>query len=215
MIDLHTHSMLSDGELVPSELVRRAVEKGYRAIAITDHVDSSNIDLIVPRIVRVCGELDKKWGMRVIPGCELTHMPPKDIPRLVKDARGMGAKVIVVHGETIMEPVPEGTNEAAIESGIDILAHPGFLTEKCAELAKENGVYIEITARRSHALTNGHVAKTAKLKGAEMILNTDAHSPHDLIDLSMAEAVIMGSGLSISDARHILGNSRKSLKKFG
>jgi predicted metal-dependent phosphoesterase TrpH len=34
MIDLHTHSFLSDGELLPSELVRRAKVKGYRIIGI-------------------------------------------------------------------------------------------------------------------------------------------------------------------------------------
>jgi len=37
MIDLHTHSLFSDGELIPSELVSRAAAAGYRAIAITDH----------------------------------------------------------------------------------------------------------------------------------------------------------------------------------
>ena len=37
MIDLHTHSFFSDGVLSPSELIRRAVVKGYKAIAITDH----------------------------------------------------------------------------------------------------------------------------------------------------------------------------------
>ncbi len=42
MIDLHTHSFFSDGELIPSELIRRAEAIGYKAIAITDHVDSSN-----------------------------------------------------------------------------------------------------------------------------------------------------------------------------
>ena len=41
MFDLHTHSLLSDGELLPSELARRYEEKGFRAIAITDHADVS------------------------------------------------------------------------------------------------------------------------------------------------------------------------------
>ena len=51
MIDLHTHSLFSDGELLPSELIRRAYITGYTALAITDHVDSSNIDFVIPRIV--------------------------------------------------------------------------------------------------------------------------------------------------------------------
>jgi len=37
MIDLHTHTFLSDGELGPAELVRRAENAGYRAIGISDH----------------------------------------------------------------------------------------------------------------------------------------------------------------------------------
>ena len=37
--DLHTHTVFSDGELIPAELVRRAMVLGHDVIAITDHVD--------------------------------------------------------------------------------------------------------------------------------------------------------------------------------
>ena len=47
MFDLHTHSIFSDGELIPSELVRRAVFNGYDAIAITDHVDFTNVEYVL------------------------------------------------------------------------------------------------------------------------------------------------------------------------
>ncbi len=40
MIDLHTHTFFSDGELAPSELVRRAYLKGYKVIGLSDHADS-------------------------------------------------------------------------------------------------------------------------------------------------------------------------------
>ena len=53
MIDLHTHSLFSDGVLIPSELVRRLEHLGYSAVAITDHTDSSTLDFIVPRIGHV------------------------------------------------------------------------------------------------------------------------------------------------------------------
>ena len=43
--------------------------------------------------------------------------------------RGLGARIIVVHGETIVEPVRPGTNRKALESDVDILAHPGLITE--------------------------------------------------------------------------------------
>ena len=48
MIDLHTHSLYSDGELIPAELWRRAQVKGYRYLAITDHVDASNFEVVLP-----------------------------------------------------------------------------------------------------------------------------------------------------------------------
>src|SRR3989338_5287081 len=117
MIDLHTHTLFSDGELLPSELVRRAEVKGYTAIALTDHVDFSNIDLVLPRIVRVCKVLNKRWKIRSIPGVEITHAPLEEIRRLVKFARKSGAKIVVVHGETVSEPVIKGTNRRAIEAG--------------------------------------------------------------------------------------------------
>src|SRR3972149_9790608 len=124
MIDLHTHTLFSDGELIPSELVRRAMVIGYEAIAITDHGDFSNIDFIIPRIADISKELSKFWKIKVIPGIELTHIPPEAIKDLSQKARKLGAKIVVVHGETLVEPVQEGTNLAAVKSEVDILAHP-------------------------------------------------------------------------------------------
>ena len=57
MIDLHTHSIFSDGELIPAELAQRAFAAGYKVLAITDHVDHSNIDFIIPRIIKVCSKI--------------------------------------------------------------------------------------------------------------------------------------------------------------
>ena len=103
MIDLHTHSFFSDGELVPSELIRRATAFGYKAIAITDHVDLSNIDLVIPRIVNAIKKIKPYISIDAIPGAEITHVPPQLIPDIVKEARHLGAKIVVVHGETIVE----------------------------------------------------------------------------------------------------------------
>ena len=75
MIDLHTHTILSDGMLIPSELVRRAVVNGVKTIALTDHVDHSNIESVIPALVKVSEELNKYWDIIVLPGVELTHIP--------------------------------------------------------------------------------------------------------------------------------------------
>jgi putative hydrolase len=200
MIDLHTHSLFSDGVLVPFELARRAEVKGYKALAITDHVDASNMDFVVPRLVEAAKMIREHTDMVVIPGAEITHVPPALIKTMVDKARELGAKIVVVHGETPVEPVIEGTNRAAIEARVDILAHPGLITPEDVELAKKNDVALEVTARKGHSLTNGHVAALAVKYGAKIVINTDAHEPGDLISIEMAKVVLAGAGL---DNEHI------------
>lgn len=209
MIDLHTHSLLSDGELLPSELVRRAYMKGYTAIAITDHVDSSNVDFIVPRIVKVAKELNKYWAIKVIPGIEITHTPIQEFKKLAVYARKNGAKIIVAHGETPSEPVIKGTNRAAILAGVDILAHPGIITEEDVKLAKKNGVYLEISAKPAHSETNKHVAKLAKKIGAKLVINTDCHEPCGLITASKAKSILKKCGLNKKDIAGVFANSKE------
>ena len=102
MIDLHTHTFFSDGVLIPSELVRRLEAIDYEAVALTDHADSSNLDFIVPRIVQVAEDLNHAQKVKVVPGIELTHVPPSLIGPLVKRARELGARLVVIHGETIV-----------------------------------------------------------------------------------------------------------------
>lgn len=213
MIDLHTHSLLSDGALLPSELVRRAYVAGYKAIGITDHVDSSNIDFVVPRIVKASRALNSS-KIRVVPGVELTHVPPKDFADLIKYARVNGIKLVIIHGETIAEPVIAGTNSCALECNIDILAHPGLITLKDAKLAAKRGIYLELTSKKGHSLTNGHVARIAVQAKARLIFNTDAHNPEDLISYDFAQSIILGCGLTESEAHELFKNSKKLLEKL-
>jgi histidinol phosphatase-like PHP family hydrolase len=200
MIDLHTHSTFSDGELIPSELVRRAVVQGYTAIAITDHADYTNIEHILSCMAKV-KNLEEEYDIRIFHGVEITHVPPPKMPKLVDMARDLGAEIIVVHGETIVEPVPQGTNHIAVTLDIDILAHPGLITIEDAMTAKENGICLEITSRNGHNRTNGHVARIAREVGADLIVDTDSHAPHDLINDEMAFKIAMGAGIDEKGAR--------------
>jgi histidinol phosphatase-like PHP family hydrolase len=196
MIDLHTHTLFSDGVLIPAEHLRRFEVMKYEAVAITDHADSSNMEFIIPRIVNVAAELNRYSRTRLIPGIELTHIPPDLFKPLTEKARQLGALVVVGHGETPVEPVAPGTNRAALEAGIDVLAHPGFLTEEDAQIAAEKGILIEITGRKGHSLTNGHVARMAVKAGAGMAVNADAHEPSDFMTSERAKVVALGAGLS-------------------
>ncbi len=196
MIDLHTHSLFSDGVLVPAEHLRRVEVMGYEAVAITDHADSSNLDFIIPRLVAAAEALNPLSRTRLIPGIELTHVPPALIAPLTRRARELGALIVVCHGETVVEPVAPGTNRAALEAGVDLLAHPGFITEDEARLAASKGIFLELSGRKGHSLTNGHVARMAELCGALLAVNADAHQPGDFLTEAMADIVARGAGLS-------------------
>jgi len=213
MIDLHTHSIFSDGVLVPSELVRRAVMKGYEVIAITDHADASNIDFIIPRVATACRELSKRWNIKALPGIELTHIPPETFAELTQRGRALGAMIVVAHGETLVEPVHPGTNRAAIEARVDILAHPGLITKEDAALAARNGVCLEITTRKGHSLSNGHVARIAGEAGVKLVIDTDSHEPGDLVTDDFARSVLLGAGLNSEQIAVALRNSRELADK--
>jgi putative hydrolase len=199
MIDLHTHSLLSDGEYLPSELARRAYVKGYEVIGISDHVDPSTIEQVAAGILAVRAKMEFYTNITIVPGVELTHVPKGLIKEMIRFARKLGVAYVVVHGETLAEPVEEGTNREAIEGGADILAHPGLITEELASLAKERGVLLEISARKGHSLTNGHIARVAGLTGARLVYNTDAHESSDLTSLEDAKRIVAGAGLFPDD----------------
>ncbi len=199
MIDLHTHTTFSDGELIPAELIRRAKVAGYRALAITDHADASNISFILDNVRRLTDPYAHFFDMEVLAGVELTHVPPPLMADFARMARDAGAQIVVCHGETVIEPVAQGTNLAAIEARVDVLAHPGLITEVEARLAAEYGVALEITTRRGHSYANGHVAAMARRCGARLVIDNDAHAPGDLISRELRQKVGLGAGLSLEE----------------
>ncbi len=199
-IDLHTHTLLSDGCLLPIEMARRAVAAGHSAIAFTDHVSFSTLERVIRETRKDCS-ITEEWGIESILGVEITHVPTGKIDEIVAKARELGAELIVVHGETTVEPVEKGTNRVALENPeVDVLAHPGLIAEEEAELARENDIVLELTSRRGHCLTNGHVAEMAKRAGTELVVNTDAHSPADLLSEEGALRLARGAGLSEGEA---------------
>ena len=96
---------------------------------------------------------------------------------------------------------------------MDILAHPGLIAEEDVLLAREKGVLLEISARKGHSLTNGHVARLAKQIGANLIYSTDTHAPGDLLTEEMAQKVVRGAGLSLEDFSVMQRNAYELAKK--
>jgi len=206
VFDCHTHTLFSDGVLLPTESVRRYAHAGYKAVVLSDHVDASTVDFTAPRLADVCAQLSDVWPIRAIPGAELTHVPPEHIARLTEQCRDLGARVVLVHGETIVEPVIPGTNRAAIEAGVDILAHPGMIAQEDVELAAEKGVRLEISGRKGHCLTNGHVARLAQMTGAKLSYGTDLHDPSDMFAPEEVVMILQAAGIEKETAEKTLAD---------
>jgi len=214
VIDFHMHTLGSDGELLISELARRASVIGYRAIAITDHCDFSNVEELIKATLKVKPYIEKHYKITVLAGIEITHVPPEDIGKLTEIARSLGAQIVIVHGETVVEPVAKGTNRAAIEAGVDILAHPGLISKADAMFAARRGVALEITSRKGHSLTNGHVARLSIECGAKLVIDSDSHCISDLLTTDMTKSVLLGASLTESEAEIVINNNREILKRI-
>jgi histidinol phosphatase-like PHP family hydrolase len=204
MYDLHTHTILSDGEMLPIELIRRMAVIGYTTVAITDHADPSNTEEILATLARV-RESAQIYGVKLLCGIELTHVPPSLIADLAQYAKEQGADIVVVHGETPVEPVAPGTNKAACGCKyVNVLAHPGLITIEDARLAAKNGIALELTSRGGHNRTNGHVARIAGEAGCLLVVDSDAHAPHDILSEQAKFIVAKGAGLTDAQCREVI-----------
>ncbi len=212
--EFHTHTFYSDGVLSPAELIRHCVVKDCEVVAITDHVDFTNLDHVLKCQKKIVGEIS--WDIKVLIGVELTHIPKDKIAKLAEKAKSLGADIVVAHGETTAEPVEKGTNNAAVNcEHVDILAHPGVIAVEDAEKAKENNIFLELTTRRGHLQTNNHVAKTAFETDAKLLLNTDAHEPADLMNQIFAYRFVLGLRMDKNNSLPIVkDNPREFMKRF-
>lgn len=213
--DFHIHSIFSDGSLLPAAIVREAEVKGASTIAITDHVDASNIEFVIYSINRFLKENEGQFPIQVFGGVEISYIKPESIEKYCKKARQLGAKIIIVHGESPVESVYPGTNHAAVslKGLVDILAHPGNITEDDARLAAANEIFLEISARPGHRRGNMHVAQVAKKFGAKLLVNTDSHSEKDLITQEQAFRIAKEAGLSEKDALTAIKDNPQELIK--
>jgi histidinol phosphatase-like PHP family hydrolase len=204
LYDLHTHSILSDGEMLPIELIRRMAVLGYTTVAITDHVDTSNTISVIQSLDLV-RESAKIFGVKLLCGVEITHVPPSQIADIAKSAKDSGADIVIVHGETPVEPVAAGTNHAACTCRyVNVLAHPGLITRDDAILAAKNGIALEITSRGGHNRTNGHVALVARETKCQIVIDSDAHAPHDILDERAKFVVAKGAGLTDAECKQVI-----------
>ena len=129
--DFHTHTLLSDGSSNPIELIRFAYAYGYKCIGITDHGSYSNLERVIESAKKDCELAEKYWEIIAVPGVELTNIPAGCVDEMARSARELGANLVIVHGESIVEEVEQGTNLAAVKSKhVDIFNYRhGYLSQ--------------------------------------------------------------------------------------
>jgi putative hydrolase len=210
-VDFHSHSYLSDGETSATDMWNEAEALDHRALALTDHLSLEDPKPLLDRLHREAEAWDGK-GFLPIVGVELTKIPPRRIAEVARASRKLGAEIVIVHGETIVENVPNGTNHAALESGVvDVLAHPGLLDPRDAALARANSVVLEISARRGHSYCNGHVVRLALEAGADLVVDSDAHDPGQLVRMETAQRIARGAGVPEDRLERVLSTTPAEL----
>ena len=181
-------------------------------MVIADHVNEGTVDFVAPRVARVAQALARRTGVTVFAGVEITHVPPAHMKRVTDEARRCGAQVVLAHGETIVEPVTPGTNRAAIEAGVDVLAHPGLIRLRDAQEAGRRAVFLEVSGRKGHSLANGHVVRVAEEANAGLVFGSDCHGPGDLVTLEEAFAILAGAGMDQKASQKVFRDAERKLQ---
>ena len=211
--DFHCHTFLTDGRASATDMWYEADRIGHKALAVTDHVALDDPQPLIDRLRREAAAWEGE-ELSTLVGVEVTMVPPRRIPEVVRAARKAGAEVVIVHGETLANVVPPGTNRAAVElNDVDILAHPGFITVEEAELAKAHDVILEISGRNLHMTTNGHVARTALEVGNDLVVDSDAHAIEQLLPAHVARQIARGAGVPESSVNRVLRETPERLLK--
>ncbi|WP_165842266.1 PHP domain-containing protein [Paenibacillus xerothermodurans] len=207
MMDLHTHSVYSDGRDSVEQIITTAIELGYQAIAITDHVwrtsdwvedYASHIDL-----------MKQRYGneIHIFSGLEAKVM---NLQGDIDAADKFDAMVDLLLGSIHRIPFEGGFYSASKDHSeprlfenwfitfkrllrnprVDIVSHPlaelkrfniqihRQQKEEIARLLAESGKIIEINVR--HNAPDQEMLDMLKHTSAKFVISSDSHSVHDL-----------------------------------
>ena len=168
MLDLHTHSTASDGQLTPTELVYQAKFVGLTGIGLTDHDTVAGID--------EAHKVATSLGLRVIPGVEISaewrdkdvHIlgyfvensgPLADIMQRARDARVERAKRIIHKLQALGVDISFTEVTNAAREDIESLGRPHI-----ARVLVSKGVVRDVPQAFALYLERGRLAYVPRFK---------------------------------------------------
>ncbi len=192
--ELHAHTDWSDGSSSIEEMVAAATQRGYEYVAITDHATGPGIlpgigldDEEIPDYLAAVRAIDADSDITVLAGIEANIHADGSLS--VADDVLAELDVVIAAPHSGLEG--DGTEQlcaAASHPAVDFIGHPtgrrlnrragmDLDMESVAATAVEHDTALEINAHPRRLDLSGHAAKQAIEQGAELVINTDAHTP--------------------------------------
>jgi predicted metal-dependent phosphoesterase TrpH len=181
IFDLHSHSTISDGMLSPTELVKHASDHGVDVLALTDHDDTSGLELAALEA--------KRRGLQLINGVEISVTWKKRTIHIV----GLKIDPEYLPLKSGLASIREGRHIRAVgmAAGLDKVGILGSL-EGAYEYAKE-GIIGRVHFARY--LVNNGISKDSKSVFKKyLVKGKPGYVEHEWASLDEAISWIVGSG---------------------
>jgi DNA polymerase (family 10) len=237
--DLHMHTTATDGEDTLADMVRAAVARGLRYIAITDHGQRVTMarGLDRKRLLHQWGEIDRlneslaasgPPPLVVLKGIEVDMLEKGglDLPDdVLEQADWVVASLHYGQGQP-RERITARIVEALENPNVDVIGHPtGRLINRrpaydvdiaaVIETAARTGTFLEINANPWRLDLDDRHAAAAKRAGVRLVISTDAHSTHGLDVMRCGVLQARRAGLTAADVvnTRTLAGLKKLMKR--
>lgn len=202
LIDLHTHSLMSDGAQTPEDVIRTAHAAGLSAVALSDH---DNVDGV--RQAMAEGE---KLGIEVIPAVELSAQVDTELHILgyFIDPENKRLQEAMAYALVVRDQRQEETCRKLNEQGFQITM------DELREEAHGNPVlcrahFAQIMVRKGYAESVQDCFKKYLSVGCYAYSNKQALLPHEAVSL-IREA----GGIAVAAHLHLIKMEDAPLKEF-
>ncbi|HLN63117.1 MAG TPA: PHP domain-containing protein [Symbiobacteriaceae bacterium] len=197
--DLHTHTRASDGTATLLEMAEAAMALGHRYLGICEHSKSLAIanGLTTDRLAIHAAEIRRLnqgfTNFRLLRGTEVDILKDGSLDYPDDVLAGLDVVVASIHSHMGLDTAAQTERllKAIRNPHVDIIGHPTGRVlgrrdpyplefERILEACAETGTALEISASPARLDLSDVHARLAKAYGVKLVINTDAHSTHEL-----------------------------------